>query len=163
MATINYANVIFKDKNGNVGTIKTLSAADIDKLNNAVAVTTTSGLPVYDATKDYEVGFVVRSGTYIYQCLVANGPSSAVHAVTDSTYWAQIGSVADATTSAKGVVQLADATAVAAGTAGRVVDAAQLKDVIDDLEHIYVSETAVVPSSLSEGEGAIIPATDLLS
>jgi len=33
----------------------------------------------------------------------------------------------DATTSAKGVVQLADAAAVTAGTAGRVVDAAQLK------------------------------------
>jgi hypothetical protein len=34
---------------------------------------------------------------------------------------------ADATTTAKGVVQLADATAITAGTAGRVVDAAQLK------------------------------------
>jgi hypothetical protein len=33
----------------------------------------------------------------------------------------------DATTTAKGVVQLADAAAVTAGTAGRVVDAAQLK------------------------------------
>jgi carbon monoxide dehydrogenase subunit G len=35
--------------------------------------------------------------------------------------------VADATTAAKGVVQLADAVAITAGTAGRVVDAAQLK------------------------------------
>jgi len=34
--------------------------------------------------------------------------------------------VADATAAAKGVVQLADAAAVTAGTAGRVVDAAQL-------------------------------------
>ena len=33
----------------------------------------------------------------------------------------------DATTTTKGVVQLADATAVTAGTAGRVVDAAQFK------------------------------------
>jgi hypothetical protein len=37
----------------------------------------------------------------------------------------------DATTTAKGVVQLADATAVTAGTAGRVVDAAQLKAATD--------------------------------
>jgi len=36
-----------------------------------------------------------------------------------------------ATTSAAGVVQLADAAAVTAGTAGRVVDAAQLKSVAD--------------------------------
>jgi hypothetical protein len=35
--------------------------------------------------------------------------------------------VTDATTAAKGVVQLADAAAITAGTAGRVVDAAQLK------------------------------------
>jgi hypothetical protein len=35
--------------------------------------------------------------------------------------------VADATTVAKGAVQLADAAAITAGTAGRVVDAAQLK------------------------------------
>jgi hypothetical protein len=37
----------------------------------------------------------------------------------------------DATTTAKGVVQLADATAITAGTAGRVVDAAQLKAATD--------------------------------
>jgi len=35
--------------------------------------------------------------------------------------------VGDATASAKGIVQLADAAAITAGTAGRVVDAAQLK------------------------------------
>jgi len=34
--------------------------------------------------------------------------------------------ISDATTTAKGAVQLADATAITAGTAGRVVDAAQL-------------------------------------
>jgi hypothetical protein len=39
---------------------------------------------------------------------------------------APIVGVADATAAAKGVVQLADAAAVTAGTAGRVVDAAQL-------------------------------------
>jgi hypothetical protein len=40
---------------------------------------------------------------------------------------------ADATTTSKGVVQLADAAAVTAGTAGRVVDAAQLKVVADSV------------------------------
>jgi parallel beta-helix repeat protein len=39
---------------------------------------------------------------------------------------------ADATTTAKGVVQLADAAAITAGTAGRIVDAAQLKAAIPD-------------------------------
>jgi hypothetical protein len=37
------------------------------------------------------------------------------------------GQTVDATTTVKGIVQLADAAAIAAGTAGRVVDAAQLK------------------------------------
>lgn len=40
-------------------------------------------------------------------------------------------STPDATAAAKGIVQLADAAAVTAGTAGRVVDAAQLKAVSD--------------------------------
>lgn len=41
--------------------------------------------------------------------------------------WVPFGSAPDATTTSKGIVQLADVTAIAAGTAGRVVDAAQLK------------------------------------
>jgi hypothetical protein len=45
------------------------------------------------------------------------------------TEWESLGSniSPDATTTAKGIVQLADAAAITAGTAGRVVDAAQLK------------------------------------
>jgi alpha-L-arabinofuranosidase len=43
--------------------------------------------------------------------------------------------VSDATTAAKGVVQLADATAITAATAGRVVDAAQL----DAVKAVYAS------------------------
>ena len=46
--------------------------------------------------------------------------------VTNGTTTPQVG-VSVATTSAVGVVQLADAAAISAGTAGRVVDAAQLK------------------------------------
>ena len=129
MTTINYASLVLKDKNGNIGTVRTLSQTDIAKINNAVTVTARSGLPVYSSSVDYEVGFVVRSGTHIYQALVANGPDEPAGAqpVNNGTYWAQIGSVAAATTTTKGVVQLADNAAVTAGTAGRVIDAAQLK------------------------------------
>ena len=129
MTTINYASLVLKDKDGNIGTVRTLSQTDIAKINNAVTVTARSGLPVYSSAIDYEVGFVVRSGTHIYQALVANGPNKPAGAqpVNNGTYWAQIGSVAAATTTTKGVVQLADNAAVTAGTAGRVIDAAQLK------------------------------------
>ena len=41
--------------------------------------------------------------------------------------WVTLGLVPDATTTSKGIVQLADAAAISAGTAGRVVDAAQLQ------------------------------------
>ena len=52
----------------------------------------------------------------------------------DKTNPAQPGlSIADASTTAKGVVQLADATAITGGTANLVVDAAQLKVVNDRL------------------------------
>ena len=48
--------------------------------------------------------------------------------VWDGTKWVEVGAApADATATKKGVVQLADAAAITAGTAGRVVDAAQLK------------------------------------
>lgn len=164
MATINYASLVLKDKDGNIGTVRTLSQTDIAKINNAVTVTTRSGLPVYSSAIDYEVGFVVRSGTYIYQALVANGPDEPAGAqpVNNGTYWAQIGSVADATTTAKGVVQLADNDAITAGTAGRVVDAAQLKAAVDTIENITVSSVPVDPSALNAREGVIMPATDLL-
>jgi len=52
----------------------------------------------------------------------------------DKTNPAQPGlSIADATATAKGVVQLADAAAITGGTANLVVDAAQLKVVNDRL------------------------------
>lgn len=159
MATIQNASLVVKDVNGNVGYHRAPSASDIGKIQNAVNVTTREGLPPYSAAINYEPGFVVRSGTMIYQCLVANGPASSVRAPTDTTYWRPVRGVdiattaaagivrpdgstitvdgaggisaADATASAKGVVWLADDAAVSAGTAGRVVDAAQLKAVAD--------------------------------
>ena len=61
----------------------------------------------------------------------------------DGTTWVAVGStgtgggtvtpVGDATTTSKGIVQLASAAAVAAGTAGLVVDSAQLKVVTDSI------------------------------
>ena len=88
MTTVANASVVFKDKNGNVGTVKGASANDITKISNAIS----------------DVAQVVNPTTHL---------------------------PINATTSSVGVVQLADSTAVAAGTSGRVVDAAQLKAVSD--------------------------------
>jgi hypothetical protein len=56
-----------------------------------------------------------------------SGTAPAVK-VWDGTKWVPVGAApADATTAVKGIVQLADAAAVTAGTAGRVVTADQLK------------------------------------
>ena len=60
------------------------------------------------------------------------------------------------------MVQLADNDAITAGTAGRVVDAAQLKAAVDTIENITVSSVPVDPSTLNAREGVIMPATDLL-
>ena len=57
----------------------------------------------------------------------------------------------NATTSSVGVVQLADATAVAAGTSGRVVDAAQLKDAIEHVTpagNLMTTDTAQTVSAV---------------
>ena len=51
----------------------------------------------------------------------------------------------DATASAKGVVQLADAAAITAGTAGRVVDAAQL----DAVKAVYASSAETLAGTIT--------------
>lgn len=88
MTTVANASVVFKDKDGNVGTVKGASANDITKISNAIS----------------DVAQVVNPTTHL---------------------------PINATTSSVGVVQLADSAAIAAGTSGRVVDAAQLKDAIE--------------------------------
>jgi len=64
----------------------------------------------------------------------------------DGTEWESLGDakVPDATTAVKGIVQLADAAAITAGTAGRVVDAAQLR-----AHDVHVGETP--PASPAQG------------
>ena len=89
--SVTNANLVVKDKNGNTGMVKTLTAADVTKLSNAIS----------------DVAVVVDPTTHVAR---------------------------PATTSATGVVQLADAAAVTAGTAGRVVDAAQLKGAIEGID-----------------------------
>jgi hypothetical protein len=69
--------------------------------------------------------------------LMGSAVETTVHTVTASSPLRAAGTTAvtlavdDATSAAKGVVQLADAAAVTAGTGGRVVDAGQLKAVSD--------------------------------
>ena len=99
MATVNNANVVFKDKDGNIGYIKTFSTADI-----ALIQANIQGLK---DLKDRVDVIIDDNGAFTND--------------------------AAATASTTGVVQLADAAAVTAGTAGRVVDAAQLKAVADKL------------------------------
>ena len=99
MADIAYANVVFKDANGNTGHIKTLTAADITRVQNTI-----QGL------KDLKdrVDIVLDSaGAFL--------------------------SATEATDAVLGTVKKASASDVAAGTAGKVVDAAQLKAVADKL------------------------------
>lgn len=72
----------------------------------------------------------------------------------------------NATTSSVGVVQLADATAVAAGTSGRIVDAAQLKavsDAIPSLTNVVDLSSAQtitgVKTFSSLPESSVVPTT----
>ena len=68
----------------------------------------------------------------------------------------------DATTSAKGVVQLADAAAITGGTAGRVVDAAQLKaatpDASETVKGIVELATAAETTTGTDATRAVHPA-----
>jgi hypothetical protein len=70
--------------------------------------------------------------------------------------------VGDATASAKGVVQLADAAAITAGTAGRVVDAAQLKTAVPDstetVKGIVELATAAETTTGTDATRAVHPA-----
>jgi len=73
----------------------------------------------------------------------------------------------NATTSSVGVVQLADSAAIAAGTAGRIVDAAQLKDAIEHVTpagNLMTTDTAqtvtAVKTFSSLPESSVAPTTD---
>lgn len=99
MADIAYANVVFKDANGNTGHIKTLTAADIARVQNTI-----QGLK---DLKDRVDVVLDDSGAFL--------------------------STTEATDAVLGTVKKASSSDVAAGTAGKVVDAAQLKAVADKL------------------------------
>lgn len=99
MADIAYANVVFKDANGNTGHIKTLTAADITRVQNTI-----QGLK---DLKDRVDVVLDSAGAFL--------------------------STTEATDAVLGTVKKASASDVAAGTAGKVVDAAQLKAVADKL------------------------------
>lgn len=99
MADIAYANVVFKDANGNTGHIKTLTAADIARVQNTI-----QGLK---DLKDRVDVVLDSSGAFL--------------------------STTEATDAVLGTVKKASASDIAAGTAGKVVDAAQLKAVADKL------------------------------
>ena len=99
MADIAYANVVFKDANGNIGHIKTLTAADIARVQNTI-----QGLK---DLKDRVDVVLDSAGAFL--------------------------STTEATDAVLGTVKKASASDVAAGTAGKVVDAAQLKAVADKL------------------------------
>ena len=99
MADIAYANVVFKDANGNTGHIKTLTAADITRVQNTI-----QGLK---DLKDRVDVVLDSAGAFL--------------------------STTEATDAVLGTVKKASAADVTAGTAGKVVDAAQLKAVADKL------------------------------
>ena len=124
MTTVANASVVFKDKNGNVGTVKGASANDITKISNAIS----------------DVAQVVNPTTHL---------------------------PINATTSSVGVVQLADSAAIAAGTTGRIVDAAQLKDAIEHVTpagNLMTTDTAqtvtAVKTFSSLPESSVVPTTN---
>lgn len=99
MADIAYANVVFKDANGNTGHIKTLTAADVTRVQNTI-----HGLK---DLKDRVDVVLDSAGAFL--------------------------STTEATDTVLGTVKKASASDINAGTAGKVVDAAQLKAVADKL------------------------------
>lgn len=86
--------------------------------------------------------------------------------VFDGTAWVATGlPVADATTSVKGIAQLADAAAITAGTAGRVVTANQLKTTNDAVAANTASITTVqgnittIQGQITTIQGQVVDAT----
>lgn len=66
----------------------------------------------YSASVDYVAGTLVTSGGDLYACIAANGPSTSVAAVTDTTKWAKV-ILTTATASAAGYMSAADKSLLA--------------------------------------------------
>lgn len=73
--------------------------ADFNGIFNALSLAIVwqqqGGFYAYDATTDYEVGNVAEYNGDLYKCIVANGPSSAVKAPTDTAVWSKVMTSAD--------------------------------------------------------------------
>jgi len=100
-------------------------AGTLDATAAPPATPVTDGLYVSSATGTTNAGFTGAASVAV---------SAGDWLLYDGTKWDLVhvsAAAPDATTTVKGLVQLADAGAITAGTAGRVVDAAQLKVVND--------------------------------
>lgn len=155
--TVEPASLVFKDKDGNVGFMRSLTDADLAKIEQ--------GVRVWSGARAYPEGFVVRSGTDLYQAITA---VSAGTALTDTTAWRRVLSVSDlavsATTEIEGLVELATDAEVAAGTTGKIPDAAQVHGLVSALGETVEDLLTVqdeVPSDLGNVQGVITPADNL--
>ena len=120
----------------NDGITNTSVVAAINSVASSAGSDLTTALADYTKTED--LGTAAFAATTDFDA--AGAATEAVNGITVSASNGVSGSAANgvitvagtaATTNAAGVVQLADSTAVTQGTAGRVVDAAQLKAVAD--------------------------------
>jgi hypothetical protein len=100
----------------------TASANGVVRLADAAAVTAGTAGRVVTADQLKATNDAIAAGGGGIASITGTAPVAVTGTGSSRTI-----AVGDATASAKGIVQLADAAAVTAGTAGRVVDAAQLK------------------------------------
>jgi hypothetical protein len=107
MATIDYANLVLKDKNGNVGIVRTLNEASIQKLKDNIAQTNTN--------KDD----IAALDTRLTKIVTVDG------------------NVIEATPDVLGAVKLATDSDITAADTKKVVTAAQLAAVKGDLSKVY--------------------------
>lgn len=118
------------------------------------------GMWAYDATENYEKGNVVIQSNVIYYCKAANGPSGTVKspsADTAGTYWKKLVNadgtlnvpvIGNATTSARGIVELATSAETKALTdAQRAVTPSSLNGLLS-----LSPAASVVPKADSNGK-----------
>jgi hypothetical protein len=122
------------------GVVELATAAEVTAGTDATRAVHPAGLKV-ELDKKASLASPALTG-------VPTAPTAAVGTNTTqiaTTAFVAAATPADATTTKKGVVQLADAGAITAGTAGRVVDAAQL----DAAKAVYASSAETLAGTIT--------------
>lgn len=146
--TVNNANLLFKDQSGNVGKVKSFTDADVTKISNAISTVAShdTAISALQSSVKTNTSNIATNKTNIASL------NTRVGKIVDTS-----GNLIKATTSAYGVVKLASASDITAGTSGVVVTADQLASIKPSATCVTIDTTQTVTGAKTFTGATAVP------